>query len=117
MYVNSGLGYPIDIGLDASGNFKVGQITLPSTIYNGQKTVTTAGTRVVLSTSQTLTSGVTIKAMSTNTGIIFVGNSSVTSSNGFRLSASAEVFIEIDNLATIYIDSSVNGEGVSYIAT
>jgi len=117
MQFNSGLGYPVEIGIDDNGNFKVGQITLPSTIYNGQKTVTTAGTRVVLATSQVLTSGVTVKAMSTNTGIIFVGNSGVTSSNGFRLSASAEVFIEIDNLATIYIDSSVNGEGVTYIAT
>ena len=117
MQFNSGLGYPVDLGIDDNGNFKVGQIILPSTIYNGQKTVTTAGTRVVLATTQTLVSGVTIKALSTNTGIIYVGNSTVSSSNGFRLSASAEIFIEIDNLATIYIDSSVNGEGISYIAT
>lgn len=117
MLINSGLGYPVDLGIDASGNFKVGQITLPSTIYNGQKTVTTAGTRVTLASSQALTSGVKIKALSGNTGNIFVGNSTVSSSNGYVLKASEEVFIEVDNLATINLDSSVNGEGVSYIAT
>ena len=117
MLFNSGLGYPVDLGVDASGNFKVGQITLPSTIYNGQKTVTTAGTRVALATTQAITSGVKIKALSANTGSIFVGNSSVSSSNGFVLKASEEVFLEIANLATVYLDSSVNGEGVSYIAT
>lgn len=117
MQVNSGLGYPIDIGLDDSGNFKVGSITLPTVIYNGQTNVTTAGTRVALTTTQALVSGVTVKAKSTNTGIIYVGNSTVSSSNGFRLSASAEIFLEIADLATVYLDASVNGEGVSYIAT
>jgi hypothetical protein len=116
MLFNSGLGYPVDLGVDASGNFKVGAITLPTTIYNGQNSHYSRYT-CGFSTTQAITSGVKIKALSANTGSIFVGNSSVSSSNGFVLKASEEVFLEIDNLATVYLDSSVNGEGASYIAT
>lgn len=91
-------------------------VSLPSTIYNGKKTVTTAGTRVTLASSQAITSGVTIKALSTNTGVIYVGDSSVSSSNGYQLAAGDSVFLEIANLSTVNLDSSVNGEGVTYLA-
>lgn len=86
----------------------------PTTILNGQTTVTTAGSRVVLSASAACKS-VTVKAFITNTGIIYVGNSSVSSSNGFRLSAGDTVSMDISNLNTVNIDSSVNGESVSYL--
>lgn len=86
----------------------------PTAILNGKTTVTTAGTRVVLAASTTSKS-VTIKALSTNTGFIYVGNSTVSSTNGFQLLASDSVSMDISNLNTINIDSSVNGEGVSYL--
>jgi hypothetical protein len=89
---------------------------MPTTLRVGQTNVTTAGTRVQLS-NLALLSGVTIKAKSTNTGVIYLGDSGVTSSNGHRLLASESVFIEIDNVNRLYIDSSVNGEGISYIGT
>lgn len=92
-------------------------IALPTSIYNGKTTVTTAGTRVALASSQAITSGVTIKALAANTGIIYVGNSSVASTNGYQLSAGDSVFLEIANLNTVNIDSSVNGEGVTYLAS
>jgi hypothetical protein len=84
-------------------------------IVHGQKTVTTAGTEVVLGSSTALKSGVRIKALHANTGWIYVGANPVTLSTGFVLDAGEEVFVEVSNLATVYIDSSVNGEGVSYI--
>lgn len=104
-------------GTNNIGDVDVVSITLPTAIYNGQTSVTTAGTGVALASSQAILSGVTIKAKSTNTGFIYVGNSSVSSSNGFRLSAGDTIFVEVANLSTVYIDSSVSGEGVSYIAT
>lgn len=90
-------------------------VAVPSGIAHGQKTVASAGTEVALATSTALTSGVRIKAMHANTGWIYVGANPVTSSTGFVLDAGEEVFLEVANLATVYIDASVNGEGVSYI--
>jgi len=87
----------------------------PTTISNGKTTVTTSGTRVTLASS-TAVKSVTIKALSTNTGIIYVGNSSVASTNGFQLQAGETVSMDIANLNTVNLDSSVSGEGVTYIA-
>lgn len=88
--------------------------TPTATIY-GQTAVTTAGTRVALGASVTLFQGLTIRAHLANTGTIYVGDSSVSSTTGYMLSAGESVFVPISNRATIYIDSSVDGEGVSYI--
>lgn len=85
----------------------------PTTVASAQATVTTAGTRVQLATNTCL--GVIVKAKSTNTGLIYVGDVTVTSSNGFILSAGESVTLAISNTNKAYIDSSVNGEGVSYI--
>lgn len=85
------------------------------TVITGSTDVTTAGTRVALATSQIVRS-VTIKAKATNTGKIYVGDSSVASANGFRLDPGETVSFEIQNLSSIYIDSAVNGEGVTYLA-
>lgn len=89
--------------------------TVPTTILNGKTTVATAGSRTTLAASTSVKS-VTIKALSTNTGFIYVGDTSVASTNGFQLSARESVSMDLANLNTINIDSSVNGEGVTYLA-
>lgn len=102
----------------SSGNLTpllTGVNILPYTVLgNGKQTVTTSGTRVQLASSTTTTT-ITVRALVGNTGIIYVGNSAVTASNGFQLSASESVSIDLDNLSKVWIDSSVNGEGVTYI--
>ena len=85
-------------------------------IYTGAKDVTTAGTRVAVGTTTGLERGVTVKAKATNTGLIYAGAVLVASSNGYQLSPGDEVFLETASLADVYIDSAVNGEGVSYLA-
>jgi hypothetical protein len=87
----------------------------PTTIYNGKKTVTTAGSRVTLSTTQAVKS-VTIKALYSNTGSIYVGNATVSSANGLELLAGDSVNFDISDIANIYLDSSVNAEGVTFLA-
>lgn len=86
----------------------------PTTIFNGKTTVTTPGTRVTLAASQAVQT-VTIKALSSNTGIIYVGNVTVASTNGFQLAAGDTISFDLSNLNTINIDSSVATEGVTYI--
>jgi len=85
-----------------------------SIVGSGAQTVATSGTRVALNSSTAIKS-VTIRALATNTGLIYVGSSSVTSANGFQLSSSETVSLDIDNLSKVYIDSSVSNEGVTYI--
>jgi hypothetical protein len=85
---------------------------------SGQTTVTTAGTAVVLGTG-VINDALIVKAFATNSGLIYVGNdgvNDVTSTNGFVLSAGNEVRFElVGRLEDIYVDSSVNGQKVSWI--
>lgn len=84
-----------------------------STIAQGTKNVTTAGTAEALATT-TASKFVIIQAKITNTGIIYVGGTGVTSANGIALYAGDLYTIGIDNLSDIFINSSVSGEGVNY---
>jgi hypothetical protein len=103
---------------DANGELVVSQTGTPAaTIYNGKTTVTSAGSRVTLASSQAILNSVAIRALSTNTGIIYVGNSTVASTNGLQLQAGDAVTIAVANLNTVNLDCSVNGEGVTYLAT
>lgn len=85
---------------------------------SGQKTVTTAGTAVALATTREVNCGIVIRALAANTGKIYVGNDGagdVTSANGFELAAGDLMVIDyVEDIADIIIDSSVNGEGVSW---
>lgn len=112
------LGFPGAVRIqNATGgtvDFNTIGISSPAIVGSGKKTVTTAGTRVILATTQAIKS-LTIKALVANTGIIYVGDVTVASTNGFQLSAGDSVSLDLSNLNTINIDSSVNGEGVTYM--
>ena len=107
-------GYEADV-FKIGSQYGLGVDTVPaSTIVNGQKTVTTAGTAETLASSTSVRS-VCIKALHGNTNNVYVGDSSVDSSNGYVLDSGETLCIDIQNLATIYIDTDTNGEGVSYV--
>ena len=91
-----------------------GGATTPGTLVNAQKTVTTAGSAEALAITTTIQS-ITIKALSTNTGIIYIGDSTVASGNGFELESGEILSLEIDDPAKIFADTSVDGEGVSFV--
>ena len=104
---------PVVIASDQTSIPVAATTAAPTTIVNGLTNVTTAGTRVTLAATTTV-KGVTIKARSTNTGTIYVGNTTVSSANGFQLKAGESISMAIADLATVNLDSSVNGEGVTY---
>ena len=85
---------------------------------SNKKTVTTAGTAVVLGTG-IVNGPIAIKALNTNTGIVTIGNDGagdVTTSNGFILLANEVIIIEfIGVLESLWLDSAVNGEGVTWL--
>jgi len=60
---------------------------------------------------------ITIIGKVQNTGKIFVGGSDVNKSNyGAELVAKDSITLSVNNANLIYIDSTVSGEGISYIA-
>lgn len=106
-----------DLQVDATGKLKIVADHSTSSIGHGVKTVTTAGTDVALATS-TSAKWVTIQAQTDNTNYIAVGASgvdaTVATGTGIMLAAGDVITLPVDNLADIYIDSLVNGEGVRY---
>ena len=86
-------------------------------LADGVKVVATAGTDEALASS-TACKRVIIQAQTDNTGYIAVGNAgvdaTVATGTGVLLSAGEALDFEIDDLADVYIDSTVNGEGVRF---
>lgn len=92
--------------------------------YGLSVTVTTAGTAVRISSTDLVVRSLAIQAKAANTGVIYVGGSDVlnSSKNGVALTAGSSFgFLPSGesktsvyyNLKNIWIDSSVNSEGVS----
>lgn len=91
-------------------------------IETGRKTVTTSGTAVQLGTSA---SGlILIQAFPANTGVIRLGGPtaagavwSATAANrrGMELEAGEKIALPIREQTSVYIDASVNGEGVDFV--
>jgi len=83
----------------------------------GVKTVTTAGTAVVLATSRSAR-WVIIQAQTDNTGVVAVGDSTVLATvatgTGVALAAGESLSLPCEDLGNIYIDATVNGDGVRY---
>ena len=91
-----------------------------ATIGNGSKNVTTAGEAVPLVSDSKSVSEVTVQALESNTGSIFVGDSSVADGLGMEIpSLSSYTYRDLGrgtyyDLADIYVDAAVDGEGVTF---
>lgn len=88
-----------------------------SSIVHHQKVVGTAGTAVQLSADSTALISLTISCLPSNTQNIYVGISGVSSDNGFILSEDTvtAITLDTDNAQDVYLDSDINGEGVSWV--
>jgi len=79
------------------------------------KLVTTAGTRTQLPNIPCRE--VTVIGLDTNTGSVFAGGVNVSLAvYGVKLGAKEAFTFAVANANQIYIDSSISGEGVSYVA-
>lgn len=112
---NLGVVYSGSSGLSTDDLRNLG-MAVTNTVGDGSKTVTTAGTRVQLTSSNVPCRKVKVIALAANTGTIWVGGATVASGRGEPLvSQQSTDWIETTNVSNIYIDSTVNAEGVSYI--
>lgn len=87
--------------------------TISTTLLDGTRTVATAGVAVPLTAASTTAKSVMIQADWNNTGDILVGNA--TSQSNVLLPGD-NLETQVDDLNEVYIDSTVNGEGVNYLA-
>jgi hypothetical protein len=87
------------------------------------KAVAVAGTAEPLVASTKYVWKVKIKALAANAGVVYLGDSSVSSADGYELAAGEEIDIleltkrpeEIFDLAEVYVDAANNGDAVAVI--
>ncbi len=103
---------------EASASAISSAVATPTTLTGGSTTVTTPGTAVVLGTTLA-TKSIYIRALSTNTSFVCVGDSNVDegapATQQIILYANDSVTIDIANRVTVYLDADVGTEGVSYL--
>lgn len=87
------------------------------TLKIGHKDVTTAGTQVALAAVGNPCYEVMIQAKRTNTGRIYIGGSTIENNDqgGLYLTAGQSVTITSQFLSDIWINSSIDAEGVTYL--
>ena len=91
-------------------------------IKAGTTPVSTSGTEVQLSNTSSLVSSIQVKALAANSGIVYFGDSDVTTTNGYELSAGNTVSVSFADaggtvaFSTLYLDAASNGDKASWIA-
>ena len=92
--------------------------SVPTVIKSGKVAVDVPGTAVVLGEATSKTKKITISASFNNAGIVWVGDSAVSATNGIGvpLLQGATYQLEINNLASIFIDAENAGDAVSFVA-
>ena len=105
-----------NVGLNAGSN-AIGYVgSIQATVNIGQ--TTSAVTAVQLSASSTVpTNGLIIQALSTNTASVFIGNSGVTTANGFELTAGSSLTISPSNINLVYVIGSNATDKVCWSVT
>jgi hypothetical protein len=86
-------------------------------VLSGQITVTTHGT-AVQGTATVKKGTYLIKALSGNSGLVYVGNDGagdVTSANGYELSAGDQIVVVVSNLNGLWFDSASDGDKLCWL--
>lgn len=111
--------------ITVDGAITVASTTLTGTVYpvgedvvaDGRQVVTTAGTSVQFASQAC--KAVSITAETDNTGVIVVGASTVVAAiatrRGIPLAAGDTAVLGVDNMNRLFMDSTVNGDGVTWL--
>jgi hypothetical protein len=86
---------------------------VPAALQTNQVIVPTAGTAVVLG-SGALAIGVIVQALAANVSNVYVGNSGVTSSNGYQLQPGQATSFCVSNLSALYVNAVTSGDGICF---
>lgn len=90
-----------------------------ASLADNRKVVATAGTREKLSTDDSRIVSVSVQAELNNTGVVVYGGSTVVAAEatrrGIALTAGATAHIAVAQLSAVWLDVTVNGDGVTYV--
>lgn len=91
----------------------------PVEIFHGHNlNIANASATVLGPSADLVASEVTIKAMVTNVGAVYIGSSSVSSSNGFEIRAGQQVTVTAGSPSDLYVRAATGvADDVSWIAT
>ncbi len=88
-------------------------------VTDGRKVVSVAGASETLVAATTPSEAVIITAETDNTGIVVVGGSTVVASlstrRGTPLAAGDSIVLTVDDLVSVYLDTTINGDGVTFL--
>jgi|SRR6185295_6893839 len=111
--VFTGTALTVSQGALSSTTDSVATSTVLVAPVTNQQTSNTS--RVQLSASSTVPkSGIIVKALSTNTASVFVGDSTVTTALGYELTPGESVSFAPTNLTTLYVIGSNNTDKVCW---
>jgi hypothetical protein len=94
-------------------------ISKPASLKTGRVTSIFSTTQQ-LDSGFTCQAGVNIKALSTNTDFVYVGNTSASAtliSSGYAMDPGDETFVDINNLSKIYIVAASGTQSVTFLAS
>ena len=86
----------------------------------GTTTVSTAGTEQQISNTNNRVRWLKAKALAANGGIVYIGVSDITATNGYELSAGNEIELNFADAggtilwSTVYVDAATNGDKVCW---
>ena len=91
----------------------------PTSFKTGKVSPTSAAVSQMDSSGFTCLAGINLRALSTNTDFIYIGNTSglVGSSFGYALDPGENVFLDIQNTNTVYAISNTGTQTITYMAS
>jgi hypothetical protein len=89
------------------------QTNAPATLTDGTKSITSATASAIASTL-TLKKGILVEADSANTDYVVIGNAT---SQSIKLYAGDTIFIDIDDIAKVFVKKNVTNVTINYLAS
>lgn len=89
-------------------------VSIGSTVVFGRTLASTGNAVQLTSSDKDLKNGVIVQALSTNADSVYIGDSGVTTSNGFELQAGQATSIAVDNINKLYL-AGTTGDGVCWL--
>lgn len=88
-------------------------VATAASLGSGAVTLTLAGT--IQQLPNQAATGITVRALTTNAGTVYVGGSAVTASNGFPLNAGEALSLDVANTNAVYLTADTDGQAARFV--
>ena len=87
----------------------------------GTTTISTAGSEQQISNTNNRVRWLKLKALAANSGLVYIGVSDISATNGYELSAGNEIELNFSDVggtilwSAVYVDAATNGDKVCWV--